>query len=107
MFSVGTKWVPLRPKRFLAIAATAIGLTILPTHMMAVPTNEPGSQDWNQNYIHDLKPAKSTQSIEELRTYHTTLDRLNQMINPTIEDDQWEIKDIIKHIPRLVDNKGE
>ena len=39
VFSVGTKLIPLRPKRFLAVAATAIGLTVLPTHMMAVPTN--------------------------------------------------------------------
>ena len=63
VFSVQTKWTPLRPKKVLAIAIATIGLTVLPTHVMAVPTNELGSTSWKENYVHDLQSAKSTQSI--------------------------------------------
>ena len=71
----------------------------VPTHVMAESSvvMHPGETCLHDlGLVHELKPIPPAPNIEELRNYHMTVDQLNSMMFPDVEDERWHVKNIEK-----------
>ena len=74
----------------------------VPTHVTADPGTSimPLGTKMRQVDLIDVKPIDNSPDVEELRAYHASLDRINALINPDMEDERWKIASIEKHLVR-------
>ena len=76
--------------------AVGAALLLLPTHVMADSAFAPGQVQQQQltRVPEETRQIDKSEKVEELRAYLTNLDRLEVLLNPTAEDDRWEIANI-------------
>jgi len=87
----------------LAISAASL---LLPTHIIAEPARAIMSVDATKvGFIPpETRKIDKSEKMEELRAYLTTLDRLNALLNPEVEDERWAIHNVEKHIVKELSN---
>ena len=98
-----TKWKS--NKLVKAIFTIGIGIAFLGTNLFAEPR---GDSMMKHSHIlpEIIEPLKSTSRIEELRAYHASLDLINAMHNPDVDDVIWKPDHIESHLVRKHKSNG-
>ncbi len=91
-----TSWIPTKAKKMFGLAM--MGLTILPTHLVAMPSQgmKPFPIPVQTHATPVPEPLSHTPDLEKLRACHAVLDRWNMLQNPHAEDTRWTIAKILK-----------
>ena len=98
-----TKWIPTLSTTFLTLVGMFLGVTLLPTHITAIPTK--GMQDnipiTHLNPIY-LTPIEKNDDKEKLRAYHALCDKWGDLMDPTPSLERWAIHRILQCSSKVV-----
>src|SRR6056300_1709285 len=92
-----TKWVPWNVSQLMKLAASiAIGVLLLPTHLVAQPRDDfPSIPTLNAGMNSVQQFSDRSKKITKFRAYHAVLDRWNGLMNPDPLENRWAIKKVI------------